>query len=90
MNSNAVGWLKWDNRVVKDHNTPLPHPGPFRVPRVDGEFGAIVAAIGIVVLGVVGLDLGLGFLLGAIIIGIGVSFLLYLAHKKPLFPKRFF
>jgi hypothetical protein len=86
----SAGRLKWDNQIVKDRNTPLPHPGPFRVARVNGEFGAIIAAAGIVLLGVVGLDLGPGFLLGATITGIGVAFLLYRAHKKPLFPGRFF
>jgi hypothetical protein len=75
---------------VKDHNSGAPHPGPFRIASVDGEFGAIVAAIGIVLLGLTDLDLAPGFLLGATILGIGVAVLLYLLHKKPLFPKRFF
>ncbi len=75
--------------AVKDHSTPR-HPGPFRIASVGGEFGAIIVAVGFVLMGVFGLDLGPGFLLGGIVLGVGVAVLLRFAHKKPLFPKRFF
>ncbi len=75
---------------MKDHNTPPPHPGPFRIASVGGEFGAIIVAIGFVLLGLTGLDLGPGFLLVATILGIGIAILLHFVHKKPLFPKQFF
>jgi hypothetical protein len=74
---------------VKDHSTPR-HPGPFRIASVGGEFAAIIVAIGFVVLGLVGLDIGPGFILGAAVLGIGIAILLRFAHRKPLFPNRFF
>ena len=57
---------------------------------MDGEFGAIIAALGIVLLGLTGLDLGPGFFFGAAIIGVGIAILLRFVYRKPLFPKRFF
>jgi hypothetical protein len=74
---------------VKDHATPR-HPGPFRFSGTGGEFGAIIVALGFVVMGLVGLPIAKFFLVGAILLGVGVAILFRIFRKKPLFPNRFF
>jgi len=73
---------------VKDHSTPK-HPGPFRIARVSGEFGAIIVAVGLVYLGLVGLPIAKFFLFGAVIIGAVVALLFRVFRKKALFPDHF-
>jgi hypothetical protein len=51
------------------HHAPIPHPGPFRIPRVDAEVAGILVAIGFVVMGVVAIPIVKWFLLGAIALG---------------------
>lgn len=41
-------------------STPGRHPGPFRVMRVDSEFAGLLVAVGFLVMGAVGLDIGKG------------------------------
>ena len=53
---------------MKQHATP-PHPGPFRIPRVDAEIAGIIVAIGFVVMGVVAIPIVKWFLLGAVVLG---------------------
>ena len=74
---------------MKDPSPPR-HPGPFRIPRVDGESAAIIVAIGFVVLALVGLPIAKFFLLGATLVGAVVAILFRVFRKKPLFPNRFF
>ncbi|HUK87545.1 MAG TPA: hypothetical protein VLT85_07750 [Terriglobales bacterium] len=74
---------------MKDHSTPR-HPGPFRIPSVGGESAAIIVAIGLVVLSLIGLPIAKFFWLGAVLVGAVVAILFRLLRKKPLFPKRFF
>jgi hypothetical protein len=52
------------------------HPGPFRLMRVDAEFGGIIVAVAFVVLGLVGLPMAKWFLLAALAFGIAVALLL--------------
>jgi cell division protein FtsW (lipid II flippase) len=51
---------------------------------------AIMVAIGFVVLGLAGLPITKFFLLGAVVVGIGIATVFHFNEKKPLFPKRFF
>ncbi len=53
---------------MKDHST-TPHPGPFRIPKVDAEIAGIGVAVGFVVMGVVALPIAKWFLLGAVLLG---------------------
>lgn len=62
-------------------STPGRHPGPFRVMRVDSEFAGLLVAVGFLVMGAVGLDIGKGFVLGALALGIAVAILLRLIRK---------
>jgi hypothetical protein len=58
------------------------HPGPWQIMKVDSEFAGILVAVGFVVMGVVGLDIGKWFLMGAIVLGIGVALLLrFIRHS---------
>lgn len=53
---------------MKQHQTD-PHPGPFRIPRVDSEFAGILVAIGFVIMGVVAIPIAKWFVLGALVLG---------------------
>ena len=61
--------------------SPKPHPGPFRVPKVDAEFAGILVAIGFFVMGFVSVPIAKGFLIGAFLVGIGVAVVLGLIRK---------
>jgi hypothetical protein len=74
---------------VKDHGTS-PHPGPFRIPKLAGEFDAVMIAVGFIALGLAGLPIAKFFLLGAILFGAIVALLFRFFRRKPLFPNRFF
>ena len=80
---------QWDNGAVKHDETDR-HPGPMRFMTVGGEGAAIIVAISFVVLGLVSVPLAKFFLLGAILLGIGVAILFRFIRRKPLFPTRFF
>ncbi len=45
------------------------HPGIMRVMKVDSEFAGILVAVGFLVMGAVGLDIGRWFVLGALGLG---------------------
>jgi len=49
------------------HSEPPKHPGPFLGMTVDSEFAGLLLACGFLVLGVVGLDIGKFFVLGAVL-----------------------
>ena len=53
---------------MKQHQTE-PHPGPFRIPRVDAEFAGILIAAGFVIMGVVAIPIAKWFVLGALVLG---------------------
>ena len=53
---------------MKQHQVQ-PHPGPFRIPRVDAELAGILVAVGFVVMGVVAIPIAKWFLLGALLLG---------------------
>ncbi len=57
------------------------HPGPFRVMRVDSEFAGLVVAIGFIVMGFVSMPIATWFVLGTIVLGVAVAFLLHLVRK---------
>jgi hypothetical protein len=58
------------------------HPGPMKfMPTLGGEAPAIILAIGFVVMGLVGVPLAKVFLVGAIVLGIGVATLLHFLRK---------
>ena len=61
--------------------SPGRHPGPFRFMRVDSEFAGLLIAVGFLVMGAVGLDIGEGFVLGAVGLGIVVALLLHVIRK---------
>jgi hypothetical protein len=58
------------------------HPGPMRLMRVDAEFAGIIVAVGFLVMGAVGLDIGKWFVLGAFVLGAAVALLLRLTRKE--------
>lgn len=60
---------------MKQHDT-VRHPGPMRLLPVDSEFAGFVVAIGFLVMGVVAIPLAKWFLLGALLVGVGVAALL--------------
>jgi len=64
------------------HHDSNRHPGVMRFMRVDAEFAGILVAVGFVVMGVVGIPIVKWFLLGAIIVGVGVALLLRRIHKS--------
>ena len=57
------------------------HPGIMRVMKVDSEFAGILLAVAFLVTGAVGLDVGKWFVLGALVLGVGVALLLRLTRK---------
>jgi uncharacterized membrane protein YhiD involved in acid resistance len=58
------------------------HPGPWRVMRVDSEFAGLLVAAAFLVMGAVGLDIGKGFVLGALGFGIVVALVLRFIHRN--------
>ncbi|MGI9101018.1 MAG: hypothetical protein ACR2IF_01115 [Terriglobales bacterium] len=67
---------------MKDH-APTPHPGPYRIMRINSESAGIIIAIGFVVMGVVGIPIAKWFLIAGIVLGIGVALLLRYWRKRP-------
>jgi hypothetical protein len=67
---------------MKDH-TPTPHPGPYRIMRINSESAGIIIAIGFVVMGVVGVPIAKWFLIAGIVLGVGVALLLRYLRKRP-------
>jgi len=61
------------------------HPGPFRVMRVDSEFAGLLVAVGVavgfVVMGLVSMPIATWFVLGALLLGVGVALLLRYVRK---------
>ena len=57
------------------------HPGIMRVMKMDSEFAGLLLAVGFLVMGAVGLDIGRWFVLGALALGVAVALLLRLIHK---------
>ncbi|HEY3927156.1 MAG TPA: hypothetical protein VGL89_02170 [Candidatus Koribacter sp.] len=74
---------------MKDRNTPPPHPGPFRIPKLAAEFDSVLIAVGFIVLGLAGLPLAKFFLIGAVAVGVIIAVLFRILRKKPLFPSHF-
>ena len=66
---------------MKHHDTSR-HPGVMRFMRVDAEFAGILVALGFVVMGVVGIPIVKWFLLGALVLGVGVAVLLRCTRKS--------
>ena len=62
--------------------SPKPHPGPFRVMKVDAESAGILVAVGFFVMGFVSVPIAKGFLIGAFLLGIGVAVVLWLIRKR--------
>jgi hypothetical protein len=58
------------------------HPGIMRVMKVDSEFAGILVAVGFLVMGAVGLDIGRWFVLGAVGLGVAVALLLRFMRKS--------
>ena len=58
------------------------HPGIMRVMKVDSEFAGILVAVGFLVMGAVGLDIGRWFVLGASGFGVAVALLLRFTRKS--------
>jgi formate-dependent nitrite reductase membrane component NrfD len=58
------------------------HPGIMRVMKVDSEFAGILVAVGFLVMGAVGLDIGRWFVLGALGLGVAVALLLRFTGKS--------
>jgi hypothetical protein len=56
-------------------------PGPWRVMRVDSEFAGLFVAVGFVVMGLVSMPIAKWFLLGALLLGIGVALMLRWIRK---------
>jgi hypothetical protein len=67
-----------ENMKNRDTNR---HPGPWRVMKVDSEFAGLLVAVGFVVMGAVGLDIGKWFVLGALGLGVAVALLLRFTRK---------
>ncbi len=61
---------------------PKPHPGPFRVMKVDAEAAGILVAVAFFVMGFVSVPIAKGFLIGAFLMGIGVAAVLWLIRKR--------
>ena len=68
--------------IMKDHS-PTPHPGPYRIMRVDSESAGIIIAVGFVLMGIVGIPIAKWFLIAGIVLGIGVALLLRYLRKRP-------
>ena len=58
------------------------HPGIMRMMKVDSEFAGILVAVGFLVMGAVGLDIGRWFVLGALGLGVAVALLLRFTRKS--------
>ena len=58
------------------------HPGIMRVMKVDSEFAGILVAVGFLLMGAVGLDIGRWFVLGALALGVAVALLLRFTGKS--------
>ena len=58
------------------------HPGVMRVMQVDSEFAGLLVAVGFLVMGAIGLDIGKWFVMGALVLGVGVALLLRIIHKS--------
>jgi hypothetical protein len=65
---------------MKQHDANR-HPGPWRVMRVDSEFAGLLVAVGFVVMGLVSTPIATWFLLGALLLGIGVALMLRWIRK---------
>ena len=57
------------------------HPGIMRVMQVDSEFAGLLLAVAFLVMGAVGLDIGKWFVLGALVLGVGVALLLRFTRR---------
>ena len=64
-------------KVTKDQDTK-PHPGPWRITRVDSEFAGLIVAVGFLIMGLVTMPI---LLLAAIPLGVGVAWLLRFSRK---------
>jgi hypothetical protein len=60
---------------------PSCHAGIMRVMKIDSEFAGLLVAAGFLVMGVVGLDIGKWFVMGALVLGLPVALLLRLTRK---------
>jgi hypothetical protein len=60
---------------------PRPHPGPFRVMKVDAEFAGVLVAAAFFVMGFVSVPIAKGFLVGAFLLGIGIALILWLIRN---------
>ena len=60
---------------MKQHDSDR-HPGPWRLMQVDSEFAGLLVAVGFVVMGLVSMPIATWFLLGALLLGVGVAVLL--------------
>jgi len=69
---------QWDNEAIKQDDGAR-HPGPTHV---DAEFAGIIVAVGFLVMGAVGLDIGKWFVLGALALGAVVALLLRFTRKE--------
>ncbi|HEV2732580.1 MAG TPA: hypothetical protein VGV15_21320 [Terriglobales bacterium] len=65
---------------MKQHDANR-HPGPWRVMRVDTEFAGLLVAVGFLVMGLVSMPIATWFLLGALVLGVGVALLLRATRK---------
>jgi hypothetical protein len=72
---------QWDNEAMKQADGAR-HPGPMRVMHVDAEFAGIIVAVGFLVMGAVGLEIGKWFVLGALVLGAVVALLLRFTRKE--------
>ncbi len=61
--------------------SPKPHPGPFRVMKVDAETAGILVAVAFFVMGFVSVPIAKGFLIGAFLVGIGIAVILWLIRN---------
>ncbi|MGA2202954.1 MAG: hypothetical protein ABSG40_13400 [Terriglobales bacterium] len=77
----AFAMNQWDNEVMKQHDGAR-HAGPMRVMSVDAEFAGIIVAVGFLVMGAIGLDIGKWFVLGALVLGAVVALLLRFTRKE--------
>jgi hypothetical protein len=67
---------------MKEHGSS-PHPGPWRIMRIDSGVTGIVLAIGFVIIGVVGVPIAKWFVMAGIGLGVGVAVLLRYMRKRP-------
>jgi len=58
------------------HHDSNRHPGPWRLMQIDSEFAGLLVAVGFVVMGLVSMPIATWFLLGALLLGVGVAVLL--------------